>query len=75
MFRRAENLWQNSFDNIVEILTLYTWGVCCGTHYTRSVKGIIRFIEAENRKIYNPVGVNLRNPVKTAFLFLEIEIY
>ncbi|KAI9281754.1 Golgin subfamily A member 7/ERF4 family-domain-containing protein [Umbelopsis sp. AD052] len=68
----AERLSNNVFDNIMEILTIYLWPIFFSTHYQRSVKRLMSFIDDENKNVYNKHGLSIANPIKSAFLFLEL---
>ncbi|GAB5590795.1 hypothetical protein Unana1_05695 [Umbelopsis nana] len=68
----AERLSNNVFDNVMEILTIYLWPMFFSTHYQRAVKRLLRFIEDENKSVYNKQGLTIANPIKSAFLFLEL---
>ncbi|KAI8371455.1 Golgin subfamily A member 7/ERF4 family-domain-containing protein [Radiomyces spectabilis] len=73
---RAERLSLSIiFDNIMEILTIYTWPIFFSSHYQRSLDQLLRFIDSENENVYHPKGMSISNPVKAAFLFLEIKLY
>jgi len=68
----AERLSNNVFDNVMEILTIYLWPMFFSTHYQRAVKRLLRLIEDENKSVYNKQGLTIANPIKSAFLFLEL---
>ncbi|KAI9495408.1 Golgin subfamily A member 7/ERF4 family-domain-containing protein [Zychaea mexicana] len=75
MLENAEKISLNVFDNIMECLTLYIWPVFFSTHYLRSIKQLMQFIDAENERLYHPQGISIANPVRHAFLFIEIRLY
>ncbi|KAK9765780.1 Golgin subfamily A member 7 [Basidiobolus ranarum] len=71
---RAESNWlRHSFDNIFACLSLYTTPMCFGTFYEKCMKEFDKAIEAENERVYAPVGLKLLNPHRSAYIYLEIE--
>ncbi|KAI7881448.1 hypothetical protein K492DRAFT_161521 [Lichtheimia hyalospora FSU 10163] len=72
---RAEKVSLNVFDNIMECLTIYVWPMLVTTHYQKSVKQLANFIDSENELLYHAKGLSISDPVRCAFLFLEIRIY
>ncbi|CAM0138447.1 hypothetical protein VKS41_007060 [Umbelopsis sp. WA50703] len=68
----AERLSNNVFDNVMEIVTIYLWPVVFSTNYQRCIKRLLQFIEDENANVYNKQGLTIANPVRNAFLFLEL---
>lgn len=67
--------WRIVLENIVETLSIYIWPIFFSTHYQRAVKRLLAFIESENSNIYNPQSLSISDPVKAAFLFIEINFY
>ncbi|KAG2193201.1 hypothetical protein INT46_005149 [Mucor plumbeus] len=67
--------WRIVLENIIETLTIYLWPILFSTHYQRVVKRLLTFIESENSTIYYPQTLSISNPVKSAFLFIEINFY
>ncbi|CAO3689473.1 unnamed protein product [Umbelopsis vinacea] len=72
IMHNAERLSNNVFDNVMEILTIYLWPIFFSTHYQRAIKRLLRFIDDENKNIYSKQGLIIANPIKSAFLFLEL---
>ncbi|KAK9679638.1 hypothetical protein K7432_016204 [Basidiobolus ranarum] len=71
----AESSWlRNSVDNFISCLTLYTSPLCFGTFYQKCINRLHDTVDSENSNLYLPAGLHLRDPRRTAFLFLEIEI-
>ncbi|KAI9314088.1 hypothetical protein BX666DRAFT_1862760, partial [Dichotomocladium elegans] len=68
----AEKLSLNLFDNIMECLTIYTWPMLFSTHYQRSIKQLMEFIESENKRMYHAKGMSISDPIRAAFLFVRI---
>ncbi|KAI7852425.1 Golgin subfamily A member 7/ERF4 [Circinella umbellata] len=75
ILENAEKISSNVFDNIMECLTLYIWPILFSTHYLRSIKQLVRFIDSENDRVYHSQGISIANPVRHAFLFIEIRLY
>ncbi|KAI8575915.1 hypothetical protein K450DRAFT_180069 [Umbelopsis ramanniana AG] len=71
IMHNAERLSNNVFDNVMEILTIYLWPMFFSTHYQRSVKRLMSFIDDENKNVYNKHGLTIANPIKSAFLFVS----
>ncbi|KAF9920994.1 hypothetical protein FBU30_009031 [Linnemannia zychae] len=69
-----ESLW-NCFDTILDCLSAYTAKHCCGTHYQRSIRKMEAFIEEENKRVYHPAQMHLRDPQKVGMIYLEFELY
>ncbi|KAG1123438.1 hypothetical protein G6F42_010548 [Rhizopus arrhizus] len=67
--------WRIVLENIIETLTIYLWPILFSTHYQRVVKRLLAFIESENSTVYYPQSLSISNPVKSAFLFIEINFY
>ncbi|KAI8987341.1 hypothetical protein BDF20DRAFT_814033 [Mycotypha africana] len=63
--------WKIVLENIVEILSIYIWPIFFSTHYQRTVKRLLEFIENENINTYYPQSSSISNPVKSAFLFVS----
>ncbi|CDH60195.1 predicted protein [Lichtheimia corymbifera JMRC:FSU:9682] len=72
---RAEKVSLNVFDNIMECLTIYIWPMLVTTHYQKCIKQLANFIDSENELLYHAKGLSISDPVRCAFLFLEIRIY
>ncbi|KAG0371521.1 Golgin sub A member 7 [Mortierella sp. AD032] len=66
-----ESLW-NCFDTLLDCLSAYTAKHCCGTHYQRKMEA---FIQEENRRVYHPARMHLRDPQKVGMIYLEFELY
>jgi Golgin subfamily A member 7/ERF4 family len=62
-------------DNTLAVLTLYISPFILGSKYKRETRNLRERINQANKKDFNPVGLNLRYPSDTAFLFLELEYY
>ncbi|KAI8889818.1 hypothetical protein K501DRAFT_320172 [Backusella circina FSU 941] len=63
--------WRIVFENIIETLTIYIWPIFFSTHYQRSVKQLLSFIDSENINVYHPQSLSISNPVKSAFLYVS----
>ncbi|KAI8144479.1 Golgin subfamily A member 7/ERF4 family-domain-containing protein [Fennellomyces sp. T-0311] len=75
LLANAEKVSLNVFDNIMECLTLYIWPMLFSTHYLRSIKHLSQFIDSQNEQLYHSQGISIANPVRSAFLFIEIRLY
>jgi len=71
----AHDPYKSCCDNCVAVLTFYLSPLVFGSHYDREMKRFTKLIDRANRELYNPAGLNILNPRKSAFLFLEIEYY
>ncbi|KAF9431991.1 hypothetical protein BGZ76_011439 [Entomortierella beljakovae] len=71
----AEESLLNCLDTILDCLSAYTAKHCFGTHYQRSMQRMVDFIEQENRRIYHPAKMHLRDPQKVGMIYLEFEIF
>ncbi|SNX85157.1 uncharacterized protein MEPE_03866 [Melanopsichium pennsylvanicum] len=71
----AHNPTHTWIDNIVAILTFYLSSIMLGTHYKKTIEKLNNYIDKVNKDLLHPVGLALVNPVKTAFLFIEVEYY
>nr|CDI54555.1 probable 25 kD subunit of DNA-directed RNA polymerases I, II and III [Melanopsichium pennsylvanicum 4] len=49
--------------------------IMLGTHYKKTIEKLNNYIDKVNKDLLHPVGLALVNPVKTAFLFIEVEYY
>ncbi|KAL1916834.1 uncharacterized protein VTP21DRAFT_5538 [Calcarisporiella thermophila] len=71
----AERPLFNFIDALLGCMTATLSAYLFSTHYRRTVREIRKFIETENDVHYHPLCLNIIDPTRTAFLFLEIEIY
>ncbi|KAG9066727.1 hypothetical protein KI688_012636 [Linnemannia hyalina] len=69
-----ESLW-NCFDTLLDCLSAYTAKHCCGTHYQRSIRKMEMFIQEENRRVYHPARMHLRDPQTVGMIYLEFELF
>ncbi|KAF9544403.1 hypothetical protein EC957_012107 [Mortierella hygrophila] len=69
-----ESLW-NCFDTLLDCLSAYTAKHCCGTHYQRSIRKMEVFIQEENRRVYHPARMHLRDPQTVGMIYLEFELF
>ncbi|KAG0070971.1 hypothetical protein BGZ89_012011 [Linnemannia elongata] len=69
-----ESLW-NCFDTLLDCLSAYTAKHCCGTHYQRSIRKMEAFIQEENRRVYHPARMHLRDPQSVGMIYLEFELF
>ncbi|KAI8047634.1 Golgin subfamily A member 7/ERF4 [Thamnidium elegans] len=67
--------WRIVLENILEIVTIYVSPMILSTHHQRTVRRLLTFIEAENSSVYYPHSLSISDPVKAAFLFIEINFY
>ncbi|KAF9977086.1 hypothetical protein BGZ73_007058 [Actinomortierella ambigua] len=73
--RVAEEPFWNCIDTMMDVLTAYTAKYCCGTHYQRAMKKLEAFIDHENKQLYHPAKMHLRDPQRTGMIYLEFEVY
>ncbi|KDE07967.1 hypothetical protein MVLG_01873 [Microbotryum lychnidis-dioicae p1A1 Lamole] len=71
----AHDPYRSIVDNCCAILTFYLSPKLFPSHFAKCMREFDRVLERANREIYNPVGLNLLPPRRTAFLFMEIEYY
>ncbi|KAF9898474.1 Golgin sub A member 7, partial [Lobosporangium transversale] len=67
--RDAEQSMLNCLDTLLDCLTAYTAKHCFGTHYQRAIRRMEEFIEQENRQIYHPARMHLRDPQKVGMIY------
>lgn len=71
----AHSLTSSFLDNTLAVFTLYLSLLIFDTHYEKQMKKLRQLIDDLNAEIYNPRGLHILWPRKSAFLFLEIEYY
>ncbi|KAG9099905.1 hypothetical protein FS749_000092 [Ceratobasidium sp. UAMH 11750] len=71
----AHRLFPSFLHNTLGILTLYISTLFVPSHYDREMHRLRLLINQLNREVYNPQGLNILWPQRSAFLFLEIEYY
>ncbi|ORZ08889.1 hypothetical protein BCR42DRAFT_335261 [Absidia repens] len=72
MLDRAERLsWKGVLYNTMEILTIYLLPLFLSSHYHKTIHELLAFIDQENKTVYEKYQLLIRNPVKTAFLFVS----
>ncbi|CAO3597608.1 unnamed protein product [Absidia cylindrospora] len=76
MLESAERLsWSGVLYNTLEILTIYLWPLFFNSHYHKMIHQLLAFIDKENREVYQQQKLSICNPVKAAFLFIEIQVF
>jgi len=75
MLISAHSLKRSFMDNTLALCTLYLSLLVMDTHYERTMRKLAQFIDRLNLELYNPRGLNILWPRKSAFMFLEIEYY
>ncbi|KAK3823364.1 MAG: Golgin subfamily A member 7/ERF4 family-domain-containing protein [Benniella sp.] len=73
--RDAEQSLLNCLDTLLDCLTAYTAKHCFGTHYQRAIRRMEEFIEQENKRLYHPARMHLRDPQKVGMIYLEFEVF
>ena len=63
------------FDNTLAVLSLYISPFLFSSKYRREMKKLDARIDEANKTCFNLAGLNLRKPIETAFLFLEVEYF
>ncbi|GJJ74705.1 hypothetical protein EMPS_07063 [Entomortierella parvispora] len=71
----AERPLLNCLDTLLDCLTAYTAKHCCGTHYQRAIRRMEEYIDQENRRLYHPARMHLRDPQKVGMIYLEFELH
>ncbi|GAA5927421.1 ERF4 family protein [Sporobolomyces koalae] len=71
----AHDPLRSIFDNTLAVLTLWISPLVKSSHYNKEMVKFVQRIEQVNRDHLNPVGLNLLDPERTAYLFLELEYY
>lgn len=71
----AYSLRHAAFDNTVATMTLYISKLFLRSHYDKEMGRLAQLLDALNAELYNPRGLNILWPRRSAFLFLEIEYY
>ncbi|KAG0054823.1 Golgin sub A member 7 [Gryganskiella cystojenkinii] len=67
----AERPLLNCLDTFLDCLTAYTAKHCFGTHYQRAIKKMEEFIDQENRRLYHPARMHLRDPQKVGMIYVR----
>ncbi|ORZ13683.1 Golgin subfamily A member 7/ERF4 family-domain-containing protein [Absidia repens] len=76
MLESAERLsWSGVLYNTMEILTIYLWPLFFNSHYHKMIHQLLAFIDKENNEVYQKQKLSICNPVKAAFLFIEIQVF
>ncbi|KAF8708426.1 Pleckstrin homology domain, partial [Rhizoctonia solani] len=65
----AHSLLPSFVYNSVAILTLYVSTLFVSSHYDKEMQRLRLLIDQLNREVYNPQGLNILWPQRTAFLF------
>ncbi|THH11379.1 hypothetical protein EW145_g718 [Phellinidium pouzarii] len=71
----AHNLRWSFLDNTLAYLTLYISRLFVRSYYDRQMQRLQNLVVGLNKRLYNPVGLNILWPKDVAFMFLEIEYY
>lgn len=56
-------------------LTAYLVYLCMDTQYTKVVKKVAKFLDEENKSVYAPRGLLMKDPVESGLRSIEIVIY
>ncbi|KAI0077410.1 hypothetical protein K474DRAFT_1596103 [Panus rudis PR-1116 ss-1] len=71
----AHSLKHSFIENVLSFFTLQLSRVVMTSHYQKEMRRLRQVIDEFNRRLYNPVGLNILWPQNVAFMFLEIEYY
>jgi len=71
----AHSLRYSFVENCLSFFTLQLSRVVLKSHYEKEMDRLEGVIGELNRRLYNPVGLNILWPKRVAFMFLEIEYY
>ncbi|ORY00832.1 hypothetical protein K493DRAFT_347625 [Basidiobolus meristosporus CBS 931.73] len=76
LYRAESNRARHSLDHLLACLTLYTFPLCFESFYQKRMDELDQAIQAENDRVYAPVGLKLWNPKNYAFLYVSFcQIY
>lgn len=56
-------------------VTAYLVYLCMDTHYEKVVKKAAKFLDEENRSVYAPRGILIKNPIESGLRSIEIMIF
>lgn len=62
-------------EGCIACLTAYLVYLCMDTHYGKVVKKVGKFLDEENRSVYAPRGLLIKNPIESGLRSIEIVIY
>ncbi|KAI5120543.1 hypothetical protein M0805_000272 [Coniferiporia weirii] len=71
----AHSLRWSFLDNTLALLTLYISRLFIRPYYDREMRRLYNLVAGLNKRLYNPVGLNILWPKDVAFMFLEVEYY
>eukprot|EP00160_Parvularia_atlantis_P005047 Unigene14306_Nuclearia_a/m.43153 Unigene14306_Nuclearia_a/g.43153 ORF Unigene14306_Nuclearia_a/g.43153 Unigene14306_Nuclearia_a/m.43153 type:complete len:192 (-) Unigene14306_Nuclearia_a:74-649(-) len=72
-FAEAERLgYENTLESVLGCATCFLSYAFLTTHYERCMQRLMRFIEAENVRVYMPAGFVMRNPLRNGLQYLEL---
>jgi len=71
----ANDLKKSIYYNILAAFTLYLSMLVFTSHYDKEMQRLEALIDQKNATIYQPRGLRILWPRKSAFLFLEVEFY
>ncbi|KAI8871074.1 hypothetical protein GQ42DRAFT_116331, partial [Ramicandelaber brevisporus] len=75
MMADAERLhWTNAVEGLLSYATFYIWQSFVPSRYKRIMRRCYKYIDEQNRAVFEPVGLHVVDPRLTGFLFLEIRI-
>jgi hypothetical protein len=72
---KAYSITRSFLDHSFAILTIYLSMLFLDSNYDRQMRHLRKFVDDANAELWNPRGLNLNWPRRSAFLFLEIEYY
>jgi hypothetical protein len=68
---RAHSIAASCFDNTLAVLTLWMSTLVLESRYAKEMKRLQLLVDALNAELYNPQGLNILWPRKSAFLFVS----
>jgi len=73
IFGEAERLGMENFtESLVGCLSCFTSYMCITTHYETCMQKLKVFLEAENERVYERAGLQLRNPLRNGLQYVPL---
>ncbi|KAI9502803.1 Golgin subfamily A member 7/ERF4 [Coemansia spiralis] len=63
---------RNIVEGCLAYATLYLSTLIIRPHYAKTIDRISRFVESENKALFQPAGLLIIDPRQTAYMFIEI---
>lgn len=76
IFDEAEALSCRTYaEGCLACVTGYLIHCCCKTHYEKCVEKVARYIDEQNRNVFEPKGIVLGDPMDRGLRCIEVNIY